>query len=187
MEEFSPATATVLGLPWDYHERCRASLEADYLQPIYLHARSVACECSAAALAQQDGGTCQACLTLMSAILSWDFRCAAPRQGTYIRGPLLPIGAHVLCCAAALDQLLQMAARRKPDELAVRLAAGRIHLIVQILLKAHDASSGLFSALAFAWLQAISGANACVWQWQAEQQQHHREAGPHMDKHPPLA
>ena len=87
MEEFSPATATVLGLPWDYHERCRASLEADYLQPIYLHARSVACECSAAALAQQDGGTCQACLTLMSAILSWDFRCAAPRQGTYIRGP----------------------------------------------------------------------------------------------------
>ena len=78
MEEFSPATASVLGLPWDYHERCRASLEADYLQPIYLHARSVARECAAAALAQQDGGTCQACLALMSAILSWDFRCAAP-------------------------------------------------------------------------------------------------------------
>lgn len=81
VEEFSPATASILGLPWDYHERCRASLEADYLQPIYLHARSVARESAAAALAQQDGGTCQACLALMSAILSWDFRCAAPASG----------------------------------------------------------------------------------------------------------
>ena len=77
MEEFSPATASMLGLPWDYHERCRASLEADYLQPIYLHARSVARESAAAALAQQDRGSCQACLALMSAILSWDFRCAS--------------------------------------------------------------------------------------------------------------
>lgn len=77
VEEFSPATASVLGLPWDHHERCRASLEADYLQPIYLHARSVARESAAAALVQHDGGTCQACLVLMSAILSWDFRCAA--------------------------------------------------------------------------------------------------------------
>ncbi len=77
VEEFSPATASILGLPWDYHEKCRASLEADYLQPIYLHARSVARESAPAALVQQDGGTCQACLALMSAILSWDFRCAA--------------------------------------------------------------------------------------------------------------
>ena len=85
MEEFSPATASILGLPWDYHERCRASLEAEYLQPIYLHARSVARECAAAALTQQDGGTCQACLALMAAILSWDFRCAAPASGASLR------------------------------------------------------------------------------------------------------
>ena len=30
--EFSPATASRLGLPWDHHERCRASLEGTYLQ-----------------------------------------------------------------------------------------------------------------------------------------------------------
>lgn len=32
VQEFSPATASPLGLPWDHHERCRASLEATYLQ-----------------------------------------------------------------------------------------------------------------------------------------------------------
>lgn len=32
VQEFSPATASPLGLPWDYHERCRAALEATYLQ-----------------------------------------------------------------------------------------------------------------------------------------------------------
>lgn len=74
VEEFSPATASILGLPWDYHEKCRASLEADYLQPIYLHARSVARDSAVAALAGRDGGACQACLALMTAILSWDFR-----------------------------------------------------------------------------------------------------------------
>ena len=77
VEEFSPATASMLGLPWGFHERCRAGLEADYLQPMYLHARSVARESAAAGLAGQDGGTCQACLALMCAILSWDFRCAS--------------------------------------------------------------------------------------------------------------
>ena len=77
VEEFSPATASMLGLPWDFHERCRAGLEADYLQPMYLHARSVARESAAAGLAGQDGGTCQASLALMCAILSWDFRCAS--------------------------------------------------------------------------------------------------------------
>ena len=74
VEEFSPATASMLGLPWDFHERCRAVLEADYLQPMYLHARSVAREYAVAGLDGQDGGTCQACLALMCAILSWDFR-----------------------------------------------------------------------------------------------------------------
>ena len=77
MEEFSPATASMLGLPWDFHEQCRAGLEADYLQPMYLHARSVARESAAAGLAGQDWGTCQACLALMCAILSWDFRWAS--------------------------------------------------------------------------------------------------------------
>lgn len=74
VEEFSPATASMLGLPWDFHERCRAGLEADYLQPMYLHARSVARESATTGLAGQDGGTCQACLALMCATLSWDFR-----------------------------------------------------------------------------------------------------------------
>lgn len=32
VQEFTPATASSLGLPWDHHERCRADMETAYLQ-----------------------------------------------------------------------------------------------------------------------------------------------------------
>ena len=73
---FSPATASPLGLPWDYHERCRASIEADsdYLQSSFLHASNPARESAVAAVKGRDEGLCQACMSLLTAILSWDLR-----------------------------------------------------------------------------------------------------------------
>eukprot|EP00891_Asterochloris_glomerata_P009020 jgi/Astpho2/9020/fgenesh1_pg.00133_%23_51_t len=74
VSEFAPSTATPLGLPWDFHERCRAALEAGYLQTFYAHAQRLAGEASGAAVQGQDGGTCVACIRLMNTILGWDFR-----------------------------------------------------------------------------------------------------------------
>ena len=74
--EFSPATASPLGLPWEHHERCRASLEAGFLRAVYEHASGMAREAAPSALAGGDGGVCHACLRLLSAVLAWDFRIA---------------------------------------------------------------------------------------------------------------
>jgi hypothetical protein len=76
--EFSPATASPLGLPWERHERCRGSLQDGYLRQIFAHAAGTAREAAPAALAGHDGGVCQACLGLLSAILAWDFRSWLP-------------------------------------------------------------------------------------------------------------
>ena len=72
--EFAPATASPLGLPWERHERCRAALEAGYLREFFMHGCALARKAAAAAPAGSDGGECQACLELLSAILAWDFR-----------------------------------------------------------------------------------------------------------------
>ena len=73
--EFSPTTASPMNLPWDFHERCRASLETDFLRQFFSHgagvARSVAE--SGAALAGADEGVCVAALRLMCTALAWDF------------------------------------------------------------------------------------------------------------------
>ena len=74
VSEFAPSTATPLGLPWDFHERCRTALEAGYLQTFYSHAQRLAGEAAHAAVQGQDGGTCVACIRLMNTILGWDFR-----------------------------------------------------------------------------------------------------------------
>mmetsp|Transcript_11077 Transcript_11077/g.31337 ORF Transcript_11077/g.31337 Transcript_11077/m.31337 type:complete len:1135 (-) Transcript_11077:60-3464(-) len=74
--EFSPPTASPMGLPWVYHERCRMSLETDFLQRFFAHTCNIAREAvaSGAAVSGADGGTTQACITLLSNILSWDFQ-----------------------------------------------------------------------------------------------------------------
>ena len=74
VSEFAPSTATPLGLPWDFHERCRAALEAGYLQTFYSHAQRLAGEAASAAVQGRDGGSCVACIRLMNTILGWDFR-----------------------------------------------------------------------------------------------------------------
>ncbi|KAL3681977.1 hypothetical protein R1sor_024933 [Riccia sorocarpa] len=83
--EFSPSTASPMGLPAEFHEHCRASLELDYLQQFYTWAQDAAV--STADRAVQGVGTpldvnvCAAALHLMSQILNWEF------QGTLVRGP----------------------------------------------------------------------------------------------------
>ena len=72
--EFSPSTASPLGLPWEQHDRCRKSLQQDYLQSFYQHAARQAVYAAPSACHGQDGGVCCACLSLMAAVLAWDFR-----------------------------------------------------------------------------------------------------------------
>ena len=75
ISEFSPTTASAMQLPWEFHERCRASLETEFLAGLFAHgsqiARSVAE--SGAALNATDDSVCVASLRLMSAALAWDF------------------------------------------------------------------------------------------------------------------
>ncbi|DBA87589.1 TPA: hypothetical protein ACH3X1_004612 [Trebouxia sp. C0004] len=74
VSEFAPATASPLGLAWEQHDRCRQSLQQDNLHTFYQHAATIAGETAQAATQGQDQGVCSACLSLMAAVLTWDFR-----------------------------------------------------------------------------------------------------------------
>lgn len=74
VSEFSPATASPMGLPWEVHERCRSSLEAQLLQEFFVHAVRVAHSAAPPALEGRDEGVCGACVSLVAAVLSWEFR-----------------------------------------------------------------------------------------------------------------
>ena len=75
ISEFSPSTASPMNLPWDFHERCRASLEADFLLHFFAHGAGIARRCheSGAASTGRDEGVCVAALELMTTALAWDF------------------------------------------------------------------------------------------------------------------
>ena len=85
--EFSPATASAMGLAWAYHEHCRADMEADFLPALFRHGRDVArCGAAAAAAAGADeAGVCAAAISLLCAVLSWDFRCISLRHCSDVR------------------------------------------------------------------------------------------------------
>ena len=75
--EFAPSTASPMQLPWDFHERCRVSLQNDFLLSFFEHAVSVARAAAAGgALAGSDEGVCVAALRLMNGALAWDFQFA---------------------------------------------------------------------------------------------------------------
>ncbi|KAL0028613.1 hypothetical protein WJX79_005646 [Trebouxia sp. C0005] len=74
VSEFAPSTASPLGLAWEQHDRCRKSLQQHYLHTFYQHAATIAGETAQAATQGQDQGVCSACLSLMAAVLTWDFR-----------------------------------------------------------------------------------------------------------------
>ncbi|MCO5611152.1 hypothetical protein L7F22_065402 [Adiantum nelumboides] len=84
VSEFSPSTASAMGLSAEFHEHCRASLELDYLQRFYAWALEAAYSVSDKILqnssTQLEVHVCASALRFMSQILSWEF------QGTLVHG-----------------------------------------------------------------------------------------------------
>ncbi|KAK2968305.1 hypothetical protein RJ640_016237 [Escallonia rubra] len=78
VSEFSPSTSTAMGLPREFHEQCRTSLELDYLKAFYCWAQdaalSVANRIIGSNSAVPEVRVCSAALRLMLQILNWDFR-----------------------------------------------------------------------------------------------------------------
>lgn len=75
MQQAAPSTASPLGMPFEFHEKCRVEFQQQYLQRLFVHAVTMARDTVAAGTAQQgtDGDVCEAALLLMTSCLAWDF------------------------------------------------------------------------------------------------------------------
>ncbi|CAL1382927.1 unnamed protein product [Linum trigynum] len=78
VSEFSPSTSSAMGLPREFHEQCRKSLELHYLKTFYCWAKDAAVSVSARI---SESGTevpevkvCTGSLRLMLQILNWEFQ-----------------------------------------------------------------------------------------------------------------
>jgi hypothetical protein len=65
-----------MGLPWEFHEQCRADLELQHLQRIYVNANNYfrTAVPGAAQMEPSDAGVAKTCLSIMSAVMGWKFR-----------------------------------------------------------------------------------------------------------------
>lgn len=174
MAEFSPATASAMGLAWAYHEHCRAGMEAEFLPALFAHGRDLAAGAAPAAAAggAEAAGVCGAAVSLLCAVLSWDFRCglaalaagvpgAAGARGVRSRwlaacGTLLLL-LHVLCQCMAHSNQLQGAATRTPTWAASE-RTGALGTLRQDLLRSRGARA-----------QARARAAAGLWRRPAQQ------------------
>ncbi|XP_030511531.1 exportin-4 isoform X2 [Rhodamnia argentea] len=79
VSEFSPSTSSAMGLPREFHEQCRRSLELDYLKVFYCWTRdaalSVANKITESDSAVDEVKVCTAALRLILQILNWEFQC----------------------------------------------------------------------------------------------------------------
>ncbi|KAK7258637.1 hypothetical protein RIF29_24218 [Crotalaria pallida] len=79
VSEFSPSTSSAMGLPREFHEQCRRSLELDYLKIFYRWTQEAASSVTNKIIesdsAVPEAKVCTAALELMFQILNWDFRC----------------------------------------------------------------------------------------------------------------
>jgi len=84
--EFSPVTASPMNLPWDFHERCRASLESEFMRDFFNHGAGIARNAaeSGGALSGADDGECVAALRQMAVVLAWDPYAAAGRAAAAV-------------------------------------------------------------------------------------------------------
>ena len=75
LRQAAPSTASPLGMPYEFHEKCRVEFQQLYLQRLFVHAVTMARDTAAAGTAQQgtDGDVCEAALQLMTSCLAWDF------------------------------------------------------------------------------------------------------------------
>ncbi|CAI9759869.1 unnamed protein product [Fraxinus pennsylvanica] len=78
VSEFSPSTSTAMGLPREFHEQCRTSLELDYIKEFYCWAQDAALNVSHRIIGSDsaipEAKVCSAALRLMLQILNWDFK-----------------------------------------------------------------------------------------------------------------
>ncbi|XP_019108194.2 uncharacterized protein LOC104907672 isoform X2 [Beta vulgaris subsp. vulgaris] len=78
VSEFSPSTSTAMGLPREFHEQCRMSLEVGNLKTFYSWAQEAAVAVTDR-IVESDSEVpevkvCTAAIRLMLQILNWDFR-----------------------------------------------------------------------------------------------------------------
>lgn len=78
ISEFSPSTSSAMGLPREFHEQCRTSLELDYLKTFYCWAQDAATSVTNRIIesdsAVPEVKVCTAALRFDLQILNWDFR-----------------------------------------------------------------------------------------------------------------
>ncbi|XVF57114.1 hypothetical protein PTKIN_Ptkin06aG0177700 [Pterospermum kingtungense] len=78
VSEFSPSTSSAMGLPREFHELCRTSLELNYLKTFYCWARDAALSVTNKIIESgaeiPEVKVCTAALRLMLQILNWEFR-----------------------------------------------------------------------------------------------------------------
>ncbi|KAE8711627.1 T27c4.14 protein isoform 3 [Hibiscus syriacus] len=78
VSEFSPSTSSAMGLPREFHEQCRTSLELNYLKMFYCWARDAALSVTNKIIEPNsvipEVKVCTAALRLMLQILNWEFR-----------------------------------------------------------------------------------------------------------------
>ncbi|CAI8615607.1 unnamed protein product [Vicia faba] len=78
VSEFSPSTSSAMGLPREFHEQCRRSLERDYLKTFYQWTQEAASSVTNRIIESEsvvpEVKVCTAALDLMLQILNWDFR-----------------------------------------------------------------------------------------------------------------
>ncbi|GIL93321.1 hypothetical protein Vretifemale_20725, partial [Volvox reticuliferus] len=94
--EFSVSTSSPLGLPLEHHAKCAMDLQDHFLQDIFRHAVAL----GRAAAAVHDGATCAACLSLMTAVLAWDFR-RSPSSASFSFTTQQTMAARAAAAAAA--------------------------------------------------------------------------------------
>ncbi|XP_072146754.1 uncharacterized protein [Setaria viridis] len=78
VSEFSPSTASAMGLPKEFHEQCECSLELHFLKDFYCWAQSAVFNTADKILNSNETipeeRACSAGLRLMFQILSWNFK-----------------------------------------------------------------------------------------------------------------
>ncbi|PON54527.1 Armadillo-type fold containing protein [Trema orientale] len=88
VSEFSPSTASAMGLPREFHEQCRKSFERDHLKTFYCWARDAALSVTNRIIASDSAipevKVCTGALQLMLQILNWDFSYNSSRAATNV-------------------------------------------------------------------------------------------------------
>ncbi|GLI66389.1 hypothetical protein VaNZ11_010181 [Volvox africanus] len=95
--EFCASSSSPLGLPLEYHAKCAMDLQDHFLQDIFRHAVAL----GRAAAAVHDGATCAACLSLMTAVLAWDFRRSPSASFSFATPQTLAARAAAAAAATA--------------------------------------------------------------------------------------